>query len=169
MYLKHVKSPAGAPLARRSSGAAVQVCLIGSRGIEFSCCGLGSEQGLSGTGITVHSQHVLSRSIRLGAAGLANLLFGTLLGMGLAKSNALTLLRAAAVPRSVHICWQRLSWGRAKHGSHAQNSLERLKRRNASGKSCFVALASDRSRAEKSSFIRGWNRFCVEPCRSWES
>lgn len=125
-----------------------------SWGIMFSCCGLGSEQGLSGTGITVHSQHVLSRSIRLGAAGLANLLFRTLLGMGLAKSSALTLLRAAAVPRSVHKCWQRLSWGRAKHGSHAQNSLERLKRRNASGKSCFAALGSDRSRAEKSSFVR---------------
>lgn len=144
-------------------------CLVGSWGIRSSLCGLGSEQGLSGTGITVHSQHVLSRSVRLGAAGLANLLFEMLLGMGLAESNALTLLCAAAVPRSVHKCWQRLSWGRAKCGSHAQNSLERLKRRNTSGKSCSVALGSDRSKAEKSSFIGAWNRFCVEPCCGWES
>lgn len=93
----------------------------------------------------MHSQHVLSRSIRLGAAGLADLLFETLLGMGLAKSNALTLLRAKICTQML----QRLSWGRAKCGSHAQNSLERLKRRNTSGKSCFVALGSDRSRAEK--------------------
>lgn len=149
-------------------------CLISSRGIRFSCCGLGSEQGLSGTGTAVHSQHVLSRSIRPVLCCCWEQLvwqtcFSKPTGNGAGKSNALTLLCAAAVPRSVHKCWQRLSWGRAKLGSHAQNSLDRLKRRNASGKSCFAALGSNRSRAEKSSFIRDWNRFCVEPCRGWES
>lgn len=84
--------------------------------------------------------------------------------MGLAQPNPLTLLHAAAVPRSVHKCWQRLSWGRAKHGSHAQNNLGRLRRRNTSCRSCFTALGSDRSRAGKSPFIGDQNWFCTELC-----